>query len=75
MSEKCRRSVGEEITKRQNLILNYIKGDNRISAMKISNLLQISDRTIERDIQKLKDIGILERVGGDRGGYWKINKP
>ncbi|MDI9604250.1 MAG: DeoR family transcriptional regulator [Bacteroidota bacterium] len=43
--------------------------------MKISNLLQISDRTIERDIQKLKDIGILERVGGDRGGYWKINKP
>ncbi len=55
------------------MILNYIEGDNTISAMKLSDLLQISDRTIERDIQKLKNIGILERIGSDRGGYWKIN--
>ena len=79
-SEKCRRSVGEvsernvgeTLSERQREILKYIEQDNKISAKEISELLQITDRTIEREIQKLKKMGILERVGGDRGGHWKI---
>jgi len=30
--------------------------------------------TIKRDIEKLKANGLIERVGADKGGYWKITK-
>jgi len=69
VSEK---NVGETLSERQREILEYIEQDNKISAKEISGLLQIADRTIEREIQKLKKMDILERIGGDRGGYWKI---
>ncbi len=29
--------------------------------------------TIMRNIAKLKQRGILERVGEDKNGYWKLN--
>ncbi len=77
MSEKCRRkmsekNIGEELTERQKLVLKYIEQNNMISAKDISMLLKITERTVEREIQKLKAMEILERIGGDRGGYWKI---
>ncbi|MDR1182328.1 MAG: putative DNA binding domain-containing protein [Bacteroidales bacterium] len=82
MSEKRRRNVGEmseknvgeKLTERQKIILKYISQSNIISAKEISVLLQITDRTIEREMQKLKKMEILERIGGDRGGYWKIKQ-
>ena len=32
----------------------------------------VIDRTIERDIQKLKNMELLEHIGSDRGSYWEI---
>jgi ATP-dependent DNA helicase RecG len=60
--------------KRQKAILNFIKMNNQISANEISDLLNMNMRTIQRDIQQLKNKGIIERVGNDRGGYWKLNR-
>ena len=35
----------------------------------------ISSRKIEDNLKKLKENGILERVGGSKGGFWRlINK-
>jgi predicted HTH transcriptional regulator len=31
-------------------------------------------RKTKENIAKLKAKGLLERVGPDKGGYWKINK-
>jgi predicted HTH transcriptional regulator len=28
--------------------------------------------TVARDIEYLKGVGMLERIGPDKGGYWKI---
>ena len=80
-SEMSRRNVGEmsektvvdKLTDRQKEILKHIEQNNEISAKELSALLEITDRTVERDIHKLKKMGVLERIGSDRGGYWKIN--
>ena len=29
--------------------------------------------TIKRHIQALKKLGIIERIGSDKTGYWKVN--
>jgi predicted HTH transcriptional regulator len=31
--------------------------------------------TIIRDIEKLKKIGVIKRIGPDKGGYWEIHTP
>ncbi len=34
--------------------------------------INITERAIEKNIQKLKEQNLLERRDGDRGGFWKI---
>jgi predicted HTH transcriptional regulator len=38
----------------------------------LSIILKTHERTIERDLDKLRKNHVLMREGGDRGGYWKI---
>ena len=39
----------------------------------MANLLKVNHKTIKREISKLKAKGLIERIGPDKGGYWKIN--
>ncbi len=61
-----------KITSRQVKILQLIREDNSLSREAISKQLEVSDSSVYRDIEKLKKIGKLERIGGNKGGYWKI---
>ena len=38
----------------------------------MSETLSVSSRTIEREISKMKRMGILEREGKDNAGMWII---
>jgi len=49
-----------------------IKKDNYISRTSIAQKLEIGTTTVYRYIDSLRTKGIIERVGGDKGGYWKI---
>ena len=68
------RNVPDDVPeKRQQIIVGFIKANNKVSMLEIANLLKVNHKTIKRDIKALKEKGKLERIGGDRGGYWKIN--
>ena len=60
--------VGKEVE-----VINLIKQDKSISKKTISQKLGIGTSTVSRYIKTLKEKGIIERVNGDKGGYWKIN--
>jgi len=53
--------------------LELIKENPKITRSELSDKLGINPSAIQRHIQKLKTEGIIERIGGDKGGYWKIN--
>lgn len=55
-------------------VIELIRKDNKISREAMSRLLKVSESSIYRDIEKLKKIGVLERKGSTKGGYWQINK-
>lgn len=40
----------------------------------MSEILSVSQRTVERDISKLKKMGVLKRKGEDNAGFWIILK-
>lgn len=58
-------------TDNQQIILEQIKLNNKISASKLSDIVGISKRKIEENLAKLKEQSVLQRVGGTRG-YWVI---
>ncbi len=58
--------------KRLDKILKLIKNDNNITILQIANLLDITDKTIKRDITKLKNENKLTRIGSSKGGHWEV---
>ncbi len=55
-------------------ILALIAVDSSITMKELANRLEITPKGIEWQIREMKRKGILERIGPDRGGYWKIIK-
>ena len=70
------KGFGVELSERQIIILELIYLDSSISAKamseKISEKDSVDERTIQRDLSKLKKIGILIRKGGRKNGEWEI---
>ena len=44
----------------------------KVTQISIANQLKISEKTVKRNIAKLKEKGIIERIGADKNGYWRI---
>ncbi len=63
-----------KLTERQLKIIEIIKESNTISGRQMSEILSVSQRTVERDISKLKKMGVLKRKGEDNAGFWIILK-
>ena len=54
--------------------LFLIKKNPEITTAQMASVLHIGIATVARHIKRLKELGVLERVGSDRKGYWKIIK-
>lgn len=55
-------------------IIEVIKQNNNITIRDLSMYLNISTRAVEKNIAKLKEQGILRRIGPAKGGFWVILK-
>lgn len=64
--------VGNNLSVNQIKIIHNMKENPKISAKKLSDLVGISVRKIEENISKLKEMKVVERVGGTRG-YWEVS--
>ena len=58
----------------KNEILDLIRKDKYITAKKIANDLNKSEKTIKRYLKELKEDGYIERIGADKNGFWKVLK-
>ena len=72
--EKVVEKVVENITDNQKLIIEAIKKNQFISAREIASQVGISQRKIQENISKLKEMGILKRIGPAKGGRWEVNE-
>ena len=58
--------------KRLDEIIKLMKKDKDITVLEMANRLKVTDKTIKRDISKLKDEKRLIRVGSLKAGHWEI---
>lgn len=60
------------LTERQNNILEQIKNNNSVTSKELAEKLNVSEKTIKRDIADLKQKGILTSSGKTNSGIWII---
>lgn len=64
--------VSDPVNDRQNQIIQFIRKDKNITRKALAAKCGISVETIKRDIRKLKEMGLLKRMGSDKTGYWEV---
>ena len=58
--------------KRREDILLMMKKNNQVTIAELARYFGVTEKTIKRDIEKLKKEGKLNRIGPDKGGYWDV---
>lgn len=58
----------------ENEIIQTLTEEPGITQKKMSEKLNTPVRTIQRALKKLREEGLVERVGGKKYGYWEIHK-
>jgi len=75
VTDNVTNNVTDNVTdNRLKQVLKLIEKQKSISTTQIGKSLNISKRTVLRDIEKLKALNKIKRIGDERTGHWKINK-
>lgn len=53
-------------------ILDLISENTKITVVKLAEILETNDKKIKRTLKELQDKKLLERIGTNRSGEWKI---
>lgn len=61
-----------KLSERQRKILGFVKESPTITGKKMSEILSVSQRTIERDLSALQKLDVLKREGKDNNGVWIV---
>ena len=64
--------ITEKVTDIEAKILELISDDPSITTSTLANILSVTRKTISTHIKIMKKNNVIERVGSDSKGYWKI---
>ena len=73
-TQKVVEKVGERVSDSESAILSLLREDPAYSYATLAKMIGVSKKTVFIKIKALKEKGIIERIGSDRKGYWKINE-
>lgn len=72
VTDKVTDNVTDNVTDRLSKIIKCIEANSTITVMELALILNVSKRTVLRDIEKLKTDNKLARTGSEKGGHWEI---
>lgn len=73
VTDKVTDRVSEKVTDKEKRVLEMIIEDPGYTTTQIAEKMSVTRKTVSGYIRSLKEKGIIERIGSDRRGYWKIN--
>jgi ATP-dependent DNA helicase RecG len=64
--------VTDRVTDDEQTMVGLLRKNNQYTLNELAKILSVSRKTVTIRIKRLKEKGVIERVGSDRSGYWKI---
>ncbi len=74
INKKLNVPVNVPVNDRQIKIINEIQKNKKITQVELADKYNVNEKTIKRDLKKLKELNLIKRVGADKTGYWQIIK-
>ena len=65
--------VTEKVTEAEKELLGLLLEDPAFTYTVLAKKLGVSRKTVSERIRSLKEKGIIQRIGSDSKGYWKVN--
>ena len=59
-------------TGQQQAIMREIRKKPFVTASELSEMLGISLRKTQENMRKLRETGLIRRIGPDKGGHWEV---
>ncbi len=72
VTEKVTDKVTDNLSEKQKKIISLLRKNNKMTLFELSKALGISKRRVIDHTNKLKERGLLMRVGNNKSGYWKV---
>ena len=70
--ETAPKSVLKNLNKTQQKIVDIILKDPKVTQAEIAEQLNISISAVKKSMKEIVSVGILVRVGANKGGYWEV---
>jgi len=64
--------VTEKVTENQKVIIELLNENNNYTTAELAQKVGISQRKVKENLRKLKEKGLLKRIGSAKKGYWEI---
>ena len=66
-----------DVAKPSDVVENVVENKENvtISTKKLAAMCSLSERQVQRIMTKLKEQGVIRRIGPDKGGHWEIIAP
>ena len=65
----------EKSSANQQKIIKLVVANPYITQQQLSQQVGISPKNIRLNMARLKSLGLLRRVGPDKGGHWEVKNP
>lgn len=62
----------QKVTVNQQKILDLIQENPFITQDELSEIIDISRKSIISNMKKLQEYGFIKRIGADKNGHWQI---
>ena len=62
----------EKLPELQKIVINNMLKNSRITYAQLVGITGKSREAIRKNINKLKEAGLIKRIGPDKGGYWQV---
>ena len=60
------------LVKSSDKIIKLMLFNKYITTPELAKLIEITERSVERNIKKLRKQGKLKRIGPNKGGFWQV---
>ena len=72
IGDKVGDKVGDKLSPSQTKVLAEIRNNPNITKPQLGIKLNLSKTSIDNIISYLKTKGLIERIGSNKTGYWKV---
>ena len=72
VTSKVDSKVASNLNITQNRIVEIMRDNPQITISELSKIIGMRNSGIKKNIAKLKEDGVIERVGSDKSGSWKV---